>query len=91
VRAALGADRNRILAMVVRSALSLTALGLGVGLALAFATSRFLQPLLFRVQATDPAVYASVVGILLAVATVAALVPGWRATRIDPSEALRSE
>ncbi len=91
IRAALGATRNEILAMVVRSALGLTAIGLAVGVVIALGASRFLQPLLFEVSATDPSVYLGVVAVLLGVGASAAMLPGWRATRVDPSEALRSE
>ena len=91
VRSALGASRNTILGMVVRSALIMTGAGLALGLAFALGAARFIEPLLFRVSATDPLVYGTVVVVLLCVAGTAALVPGVRATRVDPAEALKSE
>ena len=62
-----------------------------IGLAGAFALSRWIEALLFGVTATDPATFAVVVGTLLAVATIACYIPAWRATRVDPTTALRAE
>jgi putative ABC transport system permease protein len=91
VRIALGARRSDVLAMVVRRGLILTAAGLSIGAAGALGLSRFLKTLLFGVTPTSPWVYAIVGGVLLAVATIASLVPARRAMRADPVMALRSE
>ena len=91
VRMALGAERDRVLAMVLREGALLAGAALLVGTVAAATLSRFLVSLLYEVEATDPATYAGVGIILSAVALIAAYVPAKRATRIDPMGALRSE
>jgi putative ABC transport system permease protein len=66
-------------------------LGTAIGVVGAAALSRSIQGLLFGVTGTDPATFGAVVATLLIVATVACYVPAWRATRVDPNTALRSE
>ncbi len=89
IRQALGADRRAILSLLLLQGLRTAGLGLVLGLAGALALTRYLQSLLFGVQARDPAVFAGVTLLLLAVAMLACYVPARRATRIDPMEALR--
>jgi len=91
VRVALGAPRGAVLGLVVRRGLALTALGVLAGLAGAAALTRLMQNLLFDVTPSDPVTYGTVVGVLVAVALAASLVPAWRATRVDPVTALRAE
>lgn len=91
VRMALGAQRGDILQLVVGHGLRLVAVGLTVGLAASFGLSRLLANLLFGISSTDPATFASVPLILGAMAVVASYLPALRATRIDPSVALRNE
>ena len=91
IRAALGATPRRILRQVLRQGLGLTLIGTGLGLIGALAAGRLLRGLLYEVTATDPAILTAVVLLLAAVALAASLVPAWRATRIDPMQALRSE
>jgi len=91
VRMALGADRNKIMRMVLGQSIKLSAIGTGVGLLAALGLTFFLGRLLFGVKSTDPLVYAIVVVILGAVALFAAFVPARRATRVDPMMALRHE
>jgi putative ABC transport system permease protein len=91
VRMALGADARHVLGLVVRQGLSMAVVGTAIGLAGAFALSRWIDALLFGVTATDPATFAVVVSTLLAVATIACYIPAWRATRVDPTTALRAE
>jgi putative ABC transport system permease protein len=91
VRLALGAEAKHLVGLVVRQALALGAGGLIAGLGLAFVLTRFIEAQLFRTTPNDPATLASVAGILLAIALVAAFVPARRATRVDPIGALRSE
>jgi putative ABC transport system permease protein len=91
VRIALGAQRGDILQLVVGHGLRLVAVGITLGLAAAFALSRLLANLLFGISSTDPATFVSVPLILGAMAVVASYLPAFRATRVDPSVALRNE
>jgi putative ABC transport system permease protein len=91
VRIALGAEQWHVVGMIVRQGLSMALVGTAIGVAGAIALSRWIQSLLFGVTATDPATLAAVVTVLLAVAVVACSVPAWRATRVDPTSALRAE
>jgi putative ABC transport system permease protein len=91
VRLALGANRGRVLAMIVREAFVLLAMGMAIGIVAALALSRVLRGMLVGVSAADPLVYVAV-GLLLAlVALLACVVPARRATRVDPMVALRYE
>jgi len=89
IRMALGAERPRVLALVVRQGMILAATGVGIGLVAAFALTRFLSSQLFSVGATDPATFITVSGVLAGIALLATLVPALRATRVDPVVALR--
>jgi predicted permease len=91
VRMALGAQRRRIVGMVVRQGMELTGAGLIVGLLGAAALTRVMASLLFGVSATDLATFAAVPAILAASALLASWLPARRATRVDPVVALREE
>jgi putative ABC transport system permease protein len=91
VRMALGARRADVLRMVLGQALGLAGLGTVVGVAGALATTRALDTLLFGVSRTDTLTFVLVPVLLLAVAVLAACVPASRATRVDPTIALRLE
>jgi predicted permease len=91
IRMALGADRQRIMRLVLGQSMKLAAMGTVIGLAAAFGLTRLLAQLLFGVKSTDPLTYAMVVTILGAVALFAAFVPARRATMVDPILALRHE
>ena len=91
IRAALGATPRRILRQVLRQGLVLALAGIGLGMLGALAAGRLLRGLLYEVTATDPTILTAVVLLLAAVALAASVVPAWRATRIDPIQALRSE
>ncbi|MFP3939631.1 MAG: ADOP family duplicated permease [Thermoanaerobaculia bacterium] len=91
VRTALGARRRQVLGLVLRQGLGLAVTGLAVGVALALVAGRQVRDLLFETDPTDPLVYTAVVGVLLAAAVLACLVPGRRATRVDPVRVLRAE
>ena len=91
VRMALGAQRRDILRLVVGHGLRLVAVGITLGLAASFGISRLLANLLFGISSTDPATFATVPLILGGMAILASYLPAIRATRIDPSVALRNE
>jgi putative ABC transport system permease protein len=91
VRIALGASTSDLLRLVLGRGLRLTALGLVGGLALALALGRGLRSLLFEVGPTDPLTFVAVAALLGATALVACVVPAWRASRVDPMTALRTE
>lgn len=91
VRMALGARPVDVQGMVVRRGLHLTLTGVAVGLVGAFALSRFLESVLFGVEATDPVTFAGVSLVLTLAALVASWLPAYRAARVDPVEALRAE
>ena len=91
VRSALGASRRRILALVVRQGMILTALGVAIGLAGAIAASQAIAAMLFGVSRLDLVTYVGVIALLAGVSVVACSVPAIRASRIDPMSALRQE
>jgi predicted permease len=91
VRMALGADRGAVAWMVVREALTLVGLGAVLGLPLAFAAGRSILSLLHGVQPVDPASYTLATLLLLTIGGIAAYLPAYRASRIDPMAALRAE
>jgi putative ABC transport system permease protein len=91
VRAALGASRGDILALVVRQGMRLTGLGVAIGLGGAAAASHALITLLFGVSPLDPVTYLGVIALAAGVAAMACWVPAWRAARVDPSITLRAE
>lgn len=89
VRLALGASPPNVMSIVVRDSLAAAAIGTIAGIGAARLAMRLLETTLVRADPRDPAVFAGSVVVLVAVAVVAAAVPGMRATRIDPMEALR--
>ena len=91
VRMALGADRRDVLRLVLMRAFRIIVAGVIVGLAVAVGMTRVLQRFLFGVTPTDPIAFTLVTLLLMAVGLVAAWLPARRATRIDPSAALRAE
>jgi putative ABC transport system permease protein len=91
VRVALGARMSGIVGMVLGQALRLAGIGVALGVAIAFAAGGRLAPLLMGVGPRDPAVITVVALALGITAVIAGIVPAWRAARVDPSNALRSE
>lgn len=91
VRLALGARAGDVLGQVLRDGMRLTLAGAALGLAGTLLLSPLLAGLLFQVSVRDPLVFAAVTATLVAVALTATLIPGRRASRVDPVEALRYE
>jgi putative ABC transport system permease protein len=91
VRLALGADRRQVATAIVRQGTAVVLVGLAIGLAGAAVLARFLRSLLFGVEPLDVPVLLAVSLVILAVSTVASLVPARRAAGVDPGVALRHE
>lgn len=91
IRMALGAERRRILWMVLREVLSIAGVGLAIGLAAAWGATRFVESFLFGLKHNDPAVLAVSVVVLAGAALAAGYAPARRAARVDPMAALRHE
>jgi predicted permease len=91
IRRALGAQTRDVLRLVLGQTLSLVVAGIVVGAIGAFALTRVLATLLYDVAPTDPATFITVAATLALVALLAGYLPGRRATRVDPTDALRSE
>jgi putative ABC transport system permease protein len=91
VRVALGARAGDVVGMIVGRGMRLALFGVAAGVACALAATRLASSLLFGVSATDPLTFAAVALLLVVVALAACIVPAWRATRVDPLDALRQE
>jgi ABC-type antimicrobial peptide transport system permease subunit len=91
VRMALGAQRGRVLRMILSEAVVLLAAGLILGSIVLTVTVRFVEGMLYGVSAFDPIRLAAITAVLAFVAIVAGLFPALRAASIDPMQALRAE
>jgi putative ABC transport system permease protein len=91
VRLAIGAQRGDVMWLVLGQVIRLSAVGLAIGLAVTIAAGRAVTGLLYDVRPSDPITIISVTALLGAVAIVAAWVPAFRASRVDPIQALRYE
>jgi predicted permease len=91
IRVALGAQRGKVLALILRDAAMLVGVGAAVGVPAALAATRLIKSLLFGVGAQDPLAIAGGTAVLIAVAALASVIPARRATRVDPIVALRCE
>jgi putative ABC transport system permease protein len=91
IRLALGAKPSEMLRLVVGQGLRLVLVGVGMGLAAAFVLTRLLSSMLYGVCPTDLLTFAGVALLLAGVAVFASYIPGHRATKVDPMEALRYE
>ena len=91
IRAAVGASPRRLVRLVLRGSVAVTALGLVVGLAIAAATGRGLTSLLYGVSPYDPLTLAGVAGVAIVASLTASIIPALRAARLDPLIALKGE
>ena len=91
IRMALGADKRQIFTLVLRQGFRLVLMGLAAGTVLSLVLTRFLTSQLYGVSAMDPLTFATVAALLSAVTLAACYIPARRATRIEPTIALRCE
>ena len=95
IRMALGSGRGDVLWMILREALAIAVAGVVIGVPAAVAAARLtasrIPGLLFGLNVTDPAILAAALAVMMVVAALAAFVPAWRASHVDPMVALRNE
>ncbi len=91
VRMALGAQQRDLLWLALRQGVGMGSLGAVAGVVLTLAVSRFLQPLLFQVSASDPTVLGGAAILVVSLALLASLIPGRRVSRVAPARALRAD
>lgn len=91
IRLALGAQRKDVLRLMLLDGLAPALGGAAAGSLLAIATAQLIRSSLYGTKPFDPGVFAAVIGLLFGVATMACLLPAWRASRVQPASVLRSE
>jgi putative ABC transport system permease protein len=91
IRVALGAQRSEVMRLMLLDGLRPASAGLLLGLAGGVAVAETVRSLLYGVRPLDAGVFGAVAVILLSVACIACLLPAWRASHLDPMQALRSE
>jgi putative ABC transport system permease protein len=91
IRMALGARSQNVLSLVVRQGMALVMGGVALGLIGAFAVTRLIGSLLFKVGVADPATFVIASLLLMGVAALAGYLPARRATKVDPLIALRHD
>jgi putative ABC transport system permease protein len=91
IRVALGSSPERVMRLVFRQGLGLTAAGAALGVVVGLFATRLLDSLLFHTSQRDPLAFAAAPVVLLAAAVIACYVPARRAVRVDPVSALRSQ
>jgi putative ABC transport system permease protein len=89
IRMALGADRGKVMALILGRGLALSLAGVVIGLGASIGLTRLMATMLFNVTPTDPPTLALVSAVMIVTALAACLVPAWRATRVDPLTTLR--
>jgi putative ABC transport system permease protein len=89
IRMALGADSRAVLRMVLFNGAKVAIVGIVAGLGAAFALTRVMASLLYKVSATDPLTYASIAALITGIALLASYIPARKAARVDPLVALR--
>jgi putative ABC transport system permease protein len=91
IRMALGAERERVLRLMLMDGLRPALVGLALGMAASIAVTRLIRSVLYGTSPLDATVFFLVIVTLLLSSIAACLVPAWRAARIEPMKALRSE
>ncbi len=91
IRMALGADRRGAIAMVLRGAMTHTAIGLAIGIPMALVCARFVKAQLYEFAGTDAQVVVAAIAVIAVAACMAAIIPARRAASVDPMQALRAE
>ena len=91
VRMAIGASRGRVLNGIVGEGLRLAVAGSVLGIGIALVMSSWLASMVFDLSPRDPLLYGAATGLLLVIAAIASFLPAWRASRVNPVEALRYE
>jgi len=91
IRMAVGAEASAVMRLVMGQAMRLTLTGIGIGLVAAFAVTRFMSGVIPGVSPTDPPTYSAVTILLVCSGLLAAWLPAWRATRVNPMTALRCD
>jgi predicted permease len=91
MRMVFGARRASIFGLVIREGLRLSAVGVAIGLVVAYVMTKFMATLLVGVRPTDPATFASITALFFVIAAVACWLPAYRASKLDPTVALRDE
>jgi macrolide transport system ATP-binding/permease protein len=91
IRMALGAQRVRVVRMILREVVLLAAGGLAIGMAIALWASKLVKSFLYGLESNDPRTLTLAVATLLGAALLAGFVPAWKASRTDPMTALRHE
>ena len=91
IRMALGARREQMLRLMLLDGLRPALFGLALGLAVSAGATRLIRSMLYETEPLDPLVFAAVAGTLLVIAVLACMAPAWRASRLNPMQALRAE
>jgi len=91
IRLALGAQRTDILKMIMKEALFIVVAGVVVGMLLAISSTQLIASFLFSNSGTETSIYVAVAVFLIAIAMLACFIPAYKATKVDPNEALRHE
>ncbi len=91
IRMALGAQTRDVIRLIVKQGVRMVLMGLALGIGGALILTRLLSKLLFGVTTKDPATFVAIVALLSFVTLLACYLPAWRATKVDPLEALRCE
>ena len=91
IRIALGAKREQVMRKMLLDGMRPAVFGLVVGLAASLEAVRLMRDVLYEIKPLDPEVFAAVAAMLLVVAVFACIVPAWRASHLDPMQALRTE